>query len=370
VQHIPLVDLAAQHAEVADEVVRGWNDVIKRSAFILGDEVNDFEHEYAQFAGVPHCVGVANGTDALELALRAAGIGPGAEVLLPANTFIATALAVVRVGARPVFVDVDDEFLCLDPEDSVRRVTSDSRAVVPVHLYGQLADMQSVASIAAEFGLTVIEDAAQSHGAWQEGTHDGCSGFAAATSFYPGKNLGAYGDAGAVLTRDDAVADRLRALRNYGSQSKHHHPHLGFNSRLDTLQAVVLRAKLRRLPAWNAARTDAAERYVKLLSDYQDVIRLPKVRPGNGHVWHLFVVRVSRRDDVLAALHADGVAAGVHYPVPVHLQGAFSGHAHVPGDFPIAERSAHEVLSLPLHPHLTTEQQEYVVERLVAAVRR
>ncbi len=265
---IPLVDLAAQHAEISEEVTQGFARVFASTAFILGPEVAAFEQAFAAACGVAHCVGVANGTDAIELTLRALGIGKGDEVLVPANTFIATALGVVRAGAVPVPVDCDRTFL-LDPRRIEERVTARTRAVLPVHLCGQRADMEAIGETAAAHRLVVAEDAAQSQGARRHGR--GCGGFgeAAAASFYPGKNLGAYGDAGAVLSRDGEVAARLRRLRNWGSERKYHHPEIGFNSRLDTLQAVVLAAKLRRLGGWNAARRQAAARYDQLLGDLE-----------------------------------------------------------------------------------------------------
>jgi dTDP-4-amino-4,6-dideoxygalactose transaminase len=365
---IPLVDLRAQHRRVAAEVERGFARVLGEAAFVLGRDVAEFEQAYARFSGVAHCIGVANGTEALELALRGAGIGPGDEVILPANSFVATALAVVRAGAAPVLADVDPVHHLIDPASVARRLGPRTRAIVPVHLFGQVAPMEDLIRLAASAGALLVEDSAQAHGACRHGVGAGAFGVAAGTSFYPGKNLGAYGDAGAVLTGDAAVAARVRALRNYGSEVKYQHPEFGFNSRLDTLQAVVLNAKLPHLAGWNAARRAAAGRYDRLLADLPDVGR-PATRPGNEHVWHLYVVRVPRRDAVLGALHAAGIGAGVHYPVPIHLQGAFRHLGHRPGDFPVAEAAAAEVLSLPIFPEITAEQQERVVAALRAALR-
>ena len=364
---VPLVDLAAQHGEVADEVRDGWADVCRRTAFVGGSEVADFEQAFANYLEVAHCVGVANGTDALELAMRALDIGPGDEVVLPANSFVATAEAVARAGAVPVLADVDDDCLLLDPTAAADRVTPRTCAVVPVHLYGQAAPVEEIASLAASVGAAVVEDAAQSQGARRHGVATGALGTVAATSFYPGKNLGAYGDGGAVMTGDAEVARRVRSLANHGSSVKYLHPELGFNSRLDTLQAVVLGAKLRRLETWNEARRVAARRYDSMLTEV-DGVRLPTTLAGNLHVWHLYVVRVQRRDDVLERLTAEGIGAGVHYPVPIHLLGAFAHLGHRRGDFPVAERAADEILSLPLHPHLTVSDQERVVEALAKAV--
>ena len=363
---IPLVDLGAQHAEVAEEIAAGFARVIGQTAFILGPEVRSFEDAFARFCGVAHCVGVGNGTDALELAVRALGLGAGDEVLVPANTFIATALGVLRAGARPVLVDCDGFFL-MDPERTEAAITPRTRALLPVHLFGQMAEMEAFAEIADARGLLLLEDAAQAQGARRHGRPAGSFGIAAGTSFYPGKNLGAYGDAGAVLTSSDELAGRIRHLRNWGSERKYHHPELGFNSRLDTLQAVVLSAKLQRLAAWNEARRRAADRYAGLLTGLPGV-ELPRTLPGNEHIWHLYVVRVPRRDEVLARLQAEGIGAGIHYPTPLHLHGALKDLGYGPGDFPAAEKAAAEILSLPLHSHLTPDQQERVADALRRAL--
>jgi dTDP-4-amino-4,6-dideoxygalactose transaminase len=361
---IPLVDLRAQHAEVADEVARGFARVLERTAFILGDEVRAFEEEFARFCGVGHCIGVGNGTDAIEMMLRALDIGPGTEVLVPANTFIATALGVLRTGATPVIVD-SDEYHLMDPERIEAAVTPRTRAILPVHLYGQIADMEAIGAIAQKHNLLVLEDAAQAQGARRHGRAACSLGAAAATSFYPGKNLGAYGDAGAVLTDSSDIAARVRKLRNWGSEVKYHHPELGFNSRLDTLQAVVLSAKLRRLEGWNEARRQAAARYDRLLDG---IVETPRALPGNEHIYHLYVVRVPRRDEVLARLQKEGIGAGIHYPTPLHLHGALSYLGYKPGDFPRAERAAAEILSLPLDAHITEAQQERVADALRRAL--
>jgi dTDP-4-amino-4,6-dideoxygalactose transaminase len=364
---IPPVDLRAQHEAIAEEVAAGFAAVLDRTAFILGPAVTAFESAYAAFIGARHCIGVANGTDALELALRAAGADADAEVLLPANTFIATALAVLRAGARPVLVDCDEAHHLIDLQQAAARVTKRTRFLLPVHLYGQMAPTEEVEALARAHGLTVIEDAAQAQGARRHGRAAGTTGRAAGTSFYPGKNLGAYGDAGAVTTDDDALAARLRALRNYGSEVKYHHPEMGFNSRLDTLQAVVLSAKLKRLGAWNEARRAAARRYDELLADLP-AVTLPRTLAGNEHVFHLYVVRVPHRDKVQERLAADGIGAQIHYPIPIHLQGAFRHLGLGPGSFPVAERAAGEILSLPIYPEITAEQQARVVASLRGAL--
>ena len=368
---VPLVDLAAAHAEVAEEVEAGFARVIAGTAFVGGAEVAAFEQEYARFSRVRHCVGVANGTDALELALRAVGVGPGSEVILPANTFIATAEAVARAGARPVLVDCDPHTQLIDVDAALAAVTPATRAVVPVHLYGQLAPVERLWAGLTGSGIAVVEDAAQCQGATRHGQATGVGGIAA-TSFYPGKNLGAYGDAGAVVTDDAAIATAVRTLGSHGGLTKYVHDVIGMNSRLDALQAVVLRAKLARLAEGNDRRRAAAARYDALLAD-AEVIR-PVTLPGNVHVWHIYCVRIpggpARRDRVLAELNDAGIGAGVHYPVPVHLTGAFAGLGYAPGAFPHAERAAGELLSLPIHPQLTAAQQETVVEALTTALAR
>jgi dTDP-4-amino-4,6-dideoxygalactose transaminase len=369
VTSIPLVDLGAQHAAVADEIAEGWREVLARTSFIAGPQVAKFESEYASFIGTRHCVGVANGTDAIEIALRALGVGRGDECILPANTFIATAEAVSRAGATPVLVDCADDGTYLIDADAVEAaMTSRTRVIIPVHLYGQAAPVEQLLPLAGKTGAWVVEDAAQSQGARRRGKSAGELGHAAATSFYPGKNLGAYGDAGAVLTDSDELAARMRMIRDHGSLYKYEHEVIGVNSRLDTLQAVVLSAKLRRLAGWNAARQAAASRYDALLSQVEEVTR-PSVLDGNEHVWHLYVVRVPDRDRVLKELHAAGIGAGIHYPVPIHLTSAFAERGYAERAFPVAEKVAREILSLPLFPEITPSQQERVVSVLLAAIK-
>lgn len=364
---IPLVDLAAQHRQVADEVERGFARVLADTSFIMGEDVARFERSFARFSRAAHCIGVASGTDAIELMVRAAGVGPGDEVIVPANSFIATAVAVIRAGATPVLVDCDPVYHLIDACDVARKIGRRTKAILPVHLYGQMAPMEELQALARDAGVLLIEDAAQAHGGRRNGTSAGGAALAAATSFYPGKNLGAYGDAGAVLTNSDEVAARVRALRNYGSETKYDHRQVGFNSRLDTLQAVVLNAKLPHLAAWNELRRQAAQRYDELLASV-DAVRRPATLAGNLHVWHLYVVRVPRRDEVLRRLRAAGIGAGVHYPLPMHLHGALAPFGHTRGDFPTAETAASEVLSLPLFPGISLEQQARVIEELKLAL--
>ncbi len=364
---IPLVDLQAAHLEVAEEISGGFRRILASGAFIKGPEVAAFEREYAAFCGIAHCVGVANGTDAIELALRAIGVQAGAEVILPANTFVATAEAIVRAGARPAFADIDPDHLLLDPVSAAKAVSTDTAAMVPVHLYGQLAPMDALAT-AAGSGAAIVEDAAQAQGATQGGKPPGSFGLAAGTSFYPGKNLGAYGDAGAVMTDSADLAQRVRLLGDHGSERKYEHVQLGFNSRMDALQAVVLRAKLHRLEEWNERRRQAAARYDDLLAGIDEVI-LPRTAHGNVHVWHLYVIQVPRRDHVVQVLNEMGVRAAIHYPVAVHLQPPFRGYGYGPGDFPVAEAAADHIVSLPLYPHITVAQQQMVAGALRRALR-
>lgn len=365
--NVPFVDLASQHAEVADEVEAGIAAVFAATAFVDGPPVAAFEQQYADFVGVDHCVGVANGTDALELALRAAGVGPGGEVIVPANTFVASAEAVSRIGAVPVPVDVDDDRLLIDPGATDAAIGDRTQAVVAVHLFGQLAPMERLAAVCTAAGVPLVEDAAQSQGARLGGRGSGGIGAIAATSFYPGKNLGAAGDAGAVTTDDATMAAEVRRLRNHGSATRYVHDVIGMNSRLDTIQAVYLQAKLDRLEKWNDLRVRAAARYDTLLADVPGV-RRPLPGAEGQHVWHLYVVRVAERDRVLAELGRAGIGAGIHYPYPVHLTGAYAHLGLGPGTAPVAEAAAGEILSLPMHPHLTEAMQDRVVEVLAAAV--
>ncbi|CAM3183744.1 dTDP-3-amino-3,6-dideoxy-alpha-D-galactopyranose transaminase [Arthrobacter ulcerisalmonis] len=366
---VPLVDLAAQQAEVHDEVMAELAVVFEAAAFIGGAAVTEFETAYAEFSGAQHCVGVANGTDALELALRAGGVRAGGEVILPANTFIATAEAVSRIGAIPIPVDVDPQYLLMDPAAVAAAVTERTQAIVPVHLFGQSAFVEQLLPIAEACGAVIIEDAAQSQGATRLGRPAGTWGVAAGTSFYPGKNLGAAGDAGGVLTNDPDVAAQVRMLGAHGSSVKYRHDAVGINSRLDTVQAVVLKAKLARLQHWNQLRRDAAARYGELLAGVAGV-ELPVQAPGNEDVWHLYVVRVDDRDAVLAELQAEGIHAGIHYPIPVHLSGAYEGDGWAAGSFPVTEHAAGRILSLPIFPHITVAQQERVAEVLIKAMNR
>lgn len=365
---IPLVDLAWQYQVIRDQLLPAWHRTLDATAYIGGPSVSSFEAAFADYCGTEHCVGVANGTDAIELALLAAGIGVGDGVAMPANTFFATAEAVVRTGASPIFVDCDPDTLLMDPAslESVMASTA-VRAVIPVHLYGQIAPMPVICEIAERHGAIVIEDGAQAQGARQHGAAMGTWGLAAATSFYPGKNLGAFGDAGAVVTNDAQMAARVRLLANHGSSVRYQHEAVGTNSRLDTLQADVLSAKLVHLDAWNDLRRHAAAYYDDALADVS-AVTCPTVAAANHHVWHLYVIQVEMRDRVLDGLHEAGIGAGIHYPVPVHLQSALRHLGHRPGDFPCAEAAAVRLISLPLYPGITTAQQDRVIETLTTLV--
>lgn len=364
---IPLVDIAAQQEEIQDELEPCLRDIMKRGAFIGGKEVELFEQQYAEFIGTRYCMGAGNGTDALEMAFCAAGIQPGQEVIVPANTFIATVEAVLRIGARPVLADVDNEHLLLDPESVRRSVTTLTAAIVPVHLFGQVAPVEQLVPIADECGAIIIEDAAQAQGATRFNKAAGTLGKVAATSFYPGKNLGAAGDAGAVTTDDAAVARYVRLLGAHGSERKYQHEIMGRNSRLDTLQAAVLSCKLRRLAEWNELRRQAAQYYQKVLADAGGVT-LPSSAVGNVDVWHLFVVRLAKRDEVAEHMDQAGISTGVHYPVPIHHTKAWKRLGLPSGSFPIAESAAKEMLSIPIYPHITRDQQDHVADVLKDAI--
>lgn len=360
-QNVPFVDLSAQYASIKDEVTEAIAKVLERTDFILGRDVALFEEEFAAFCGVDYAVGVDSGTSGLELALRAYGVGPGDEVITVANTFMATALAISFTGATPVLVDIDPDTYTLDASLLESVITARTKAIIPVHLYGQPADMDPILELAEHHGLIVIEDACQAHGATYKGKPVGSLGHAAAFSFYPGKNLGAYGDAGAVVTSDTKVAELLKMLRNYGSAQKYHHKMRGFNRRLDTLQAAVLRVKLPHLEAWSAARRQHAKLYNELL---EDSALVPIEADYARSVYHLYVVRVKNREELQANLQAQGVSTGIHYPIPVHLQPAYQDLGYQGGDFPITERYAKEILSLPMYPELPLEQIERVAQAI------
>lgn len=361
--NVPFLDLAAAQAELRAELDDAWNRVRDRGWFIAGDELAAFEREFAVWTGASHAVGVANGLDALVLLLRGAGIGPGDEVLVPSNTYIATWLAVSHVGATVVPVEPDPASFNIDPARVPAAITERSRAILAVHLYGQTANMSALAAIAKQHGLLLFEDAAQSHGATHRGVASGALGNGAGFSFYPGKNLGALGDAGAVTSDDEQLADRIRVLRNYGSRRKYVNEVIGYNSRLDELQAALLRVKLRAIDAWNARRRRIAAYYLDEMAG-ADLV-LPTEEPDNEHVWHLFVVRSARRDQLQAALAARGVATLIHYPIAPHRQEAYADTPLAELRLPVSEMLHDEVLSLPIGPHMSDAQ----VEQVATAVR-
>jgi dTDP-4-amino-4,6-dideoxygalactose transaminase len=360
--HIPLVDLKAQYQSIRPLVDAAIRRVIERSTFILGPEAAQFEQAFAQYVGAKRAVGVASGTAALQLALLACGIGQGDEVLTTAFTFVATAETVSHTGAKPVFVDIDPRTYNLDPNRVEAALTPRTRAIVPVHLYGQPAEMDSLLDIARRHDLWLIEDAAQAHGAAYQGRRCGSIGHLACFSFYPAKNLGAYGDGGAVTGNDDNLLATVCKLRDHGRTSKYQHDELGYGERLDALQAAVLGVKLPYLDEWNEARRRIAKLYTKLLEGSEVVT--PIEAPDIHHVYHLFVVRTSRRDALVAHLQAHGIDVGIHYPLPLHRQPVYLKLGYGDVLLPEAERAASEVLSLPMYPELTMEQVGYVVERV------
>jgi dTDP-4-amino-4,6-dideoxygalactose transaminase len=347
---IPFVDLKAQHASIAAEVEAAVGQVMTNADFILGGDVAAFEEEFGRYCDAKHCVGLDSGMSALELGMRAMGIGPGDEVITPAGSFIASSSAISFTGATPVWVDVDPHTYNVDPDLIEAAITPRTRAIMVVHLYGQPADMDRVLAVAERHGLPVIEDACQSHGAHYKGRRTGSMGKFAAFSFYPSKNLGAYGDAGALTTNDGDLADKVRMMRNYGQRAKYDHVYLAWNRRLDTLQAAVLRVKLRHLDHWNEARKRIASLYGELLAG--SGVTLPRTGAGAEHVYHLFVIQVGERHRVQEELAARGISTGIHYPVPIHLQEAYRDRGAKPGSFPVTEAAAGRVLSLPMYPEL------------------
>jgi dTDP-4-amino-4,6-dideoxygalactose transaminase len=363
---VPFLDLPAGQAEVRPQLDAAWRRVLASNRLILGPEVEAFEAAFAAYCGAAHCVGVGNGLDALTLILRALAIGPGDEVIVPSNTYIATWLAVTRIGAKPVPVEPDPATFNLDPGRVESALTSRTRAIMPVHLYGQPADMAPIAKVAVRHGLAIVEDAAQAHGASYRGRRVGTLGTAAGFSFYPTKNLGALGDAGAVVTDDAALAGRIRRLANYGSREKYRNEVAGVNSRLDELQAAVLHVKLRALDGWNRQRQVAAERYRSLLADVG--VCVPAVPSWIRPVWHLFVIRSPKRDRLQLLLREAGIETMIHYPIPPHLQPAYAGLGLPEGSLPIAERLHREVLSVPFWPQISEAQQLRVVEALRRAI--
>ncbi|HEY4988426.1 MAG TPA: DegT/DnrJ/EryC1/StrS family aminotransferase, partial [Opitutaceae bacterium] len=360
---VPFLDLKAQNDPLRSEILSSITEVIDKSSFAGGPFVAKFEEEFAAFCQTRHAVGVGNGTDALWFALLALGVGPGDEVITVPHTFMATAEAISFCGAKPVFVDVSADTLTLDPALLERAITPKTKAIIPVHLYGQMADMDPIMEIARKHKLFVVEDACQAHGAEYKGRKAGSIGNAGCFSFYPGKNLGAFGEAGAVVTNDKELAVKMQVLRDHGQETKYHHSVVGWNGRMDGIQAAVLRVKLKHLAHGNAARLQNAHLYGKLLGE-NDNVALPHIASRGVHVFHLYVVRVKNRDGVLQSMGARGVSCGIHYPTPVHLQKAYAHLGQGPGSFPVTERCAAEILSLPMFPELTPAQIETVAKEL------
>lgn len=360
---VPFLDVKASYLELKDELDASYQRVMNSGWYIFGEEVEAFEQEFASYCGAKYCIGVANGLEALHLILRAYGISAGDEVIVPANTYIATWLAVTYAGARPVPVEPDPFTYNLDPLKIEATLTHNTRAILPVHLYGQTAEMDPINELAKKHGLKVIEDAAQAHGALYKNRMSGNLGDAAGFSFYPGKNLGAYGDGGAVLTNDPDIDRKVRMLRNYGSRVKYFNEVKGFNSRLDPLHAAFLRTKLKYLDTWNLRRKKVAQRYLRELKNVKDLV-LPKVPDWADPAWHVFVVRHPRRDELQAYLNGQGIGTLIHYPVPPHLSEAYNEYHWSNGDFPITEELARTVLSLPIGPHLDDSAISLIIQAI------
>jgi dTDP-4-amino-4,6-dideoxygalactose transaminase len=362
---VPFVDLRAQYLSIKEEVGAAIARVLDNTSFVMGREVEAFEAAFAEYVGARFCMGVNSGTAAIQLAVTACGIGAGDEVIVPANTFFATAEAVSTAGATPVFVDADPISYNIDVNRIEGAITSKTRAIMPVHLYGQAADLDAIFEIAERRNLVVIEDAAQAHGSLYKGKRVGERGVAGCFSFYPGKNLGAYGEGGAVVTNDEAIARRVRLLRDHGSERKYHHEIVGYNFRLEGIQGAVLGVKLKHLDRWNDLRREHAARYTELLRE--SGLTLPREMDYARHIYHLYVVQSDERDALQKALGEAGVQTGIHYPISVHLQPAYASLGHKAGDFPEAERQAGRVLSLPMYPELTDEQIAQVSEAIMSA---
>lgn len=362
--NIPFVDLKTQYASLKADIDKAIQQVIDKTSFIMGPDVALFEQEFATFCQANHAVGVSSGTDALHLALLACGIGSGDEIITVSHTFIATAEAITMCGARPVFVDIDPKTYNMAPNKVEAAITPKTKALLPVHLYGQPADMDPLLDIARQHNLRVIEDAAQAHGAYYKERRVGTLGDVACFSFYPGKNLGAFGDAGAVVSNNDEIAEKVRLLRNHGRHEKYEHILEGFGNRLDTMQAAILRVKLAHLEEWNQQRKQAAANYTQLLADHEHIV-LPYVPQWAEPVWHLFVVQIQKRAEVQQRLKQDGINTGIHYPIPLHLQPAYRYLGYAKGSLPHTEQVVEKILSLPMFPEITEEQVEYVSTQLL-----
>lgn len=363
---IPYLNLPAQHSELSDELQKAFRKILSSCSFSSGPAVEDFEKDFASFTGSSECIGVNSGTSALHLALLAAGIKPGDEVIAPAMSFLATVAAIEYTGATPVIVDVEEDNYCLNPSGLRSAISARTKAIIPVHLYGQPADMTSINAIAQENNIAIIEDSAQAHGASLNGQPCGTMGKMAAFSFYPGKNLGACGEAGAITTNDPEKAHLLRSMRDWGQEGKGNHKNQGFNYRMDSIQAAFLSIKLKRLKEWTESRNRVATLYRELLEGEEN-ITLPSLRKGAVHAFHIFAVLTPERDRIANEMRAAGISCGSHYPVPIHLHPTSSNLGYSKGDFPVAERIATEELSLPIYPELKNEQVVQVVQTLLDA---
>jgi dTDP-4-amino-4,6-dideoxygalactose transaminase len=366
--NVPFLDLKAQYESIRSEIAEEIQQVLDNTAFAGGPFVKRFEEEFAFFCETKHAIGVGSGTEALWLALLAMGIGSGDEVITVPNTFIATGEAISYCPATPVFIDINEDTYTMDPAQIESAITSKTKAIMPVHLYGQPADMDPIMEIARKYGLLVIEDACQAHGALYKGKPAGSISNAGCFSFYPGKNLGAYGEAGAVITNDNDLAGKIRMLRDHGQSKKYEHRMIGWNARMDGIQGAVLSVKLRHLKQWNDARIDHAQKYSELLSGVSGLV-LPRRAEYAKHVYHIYAVRTARRDQIIAELKENGVASGIHYPAPLHLEEAYRKLRHIRGDFPVAEKCCDQVLSLPMYPEMTDEQISYVADNLKKATK-
>jgi dTDP-4-amino-4,6-dideoxygalactose transaminase len=361
---IPFVDLKAQYQSIKKEIDTTIQTIIEQATFIGGEPVKIFEKQFSEWTGIRHIISCANGTDAIEIALQVLGIGKGDEVLVPAISWISTSEAVSNVGAKPIFIDIDKDFYTLNPALIEEKITPRTKAIIPVHLYGQMADMPQIIEIAKKYQLKVIEDCAQAHGADLQGKQAGSWGDVATFSFYPGKNLGAYGDAGAIATNDDALSEKVRRICNHGQLSKHDHQIEGRNSRLDTLQAAILSAKLPYLTTWNDQRLGHAIYYNKLLKN--SVIHTPAIRPNSNHVFHLYVIRTKQRNELMQFLKKEGIQTAIHYPTALPFLPCYAHYQHQLSDFPIASQYQHEILSLPMYAELTKKMQDYVAEKVMS----